>query len=858
MSRRTFNPGSIHVYVWYAATSGLTKCIWQSAISQHQFYLDRKQARLRGQAQHRTLKEIARDLTRSSASLSSASSASNVSLSGSSHSVAVSGSIAGHEHETELTEEARRARMEMVAALKARREALEEKLKEKKSLLKEVCLKEGELTGELPPEIPLAPGEPLPVIRRRVGTEFQISESLMDKTGGSERDGEQLAQLELELEIQSKITSAQLKLANDTSARKNVRRQRKISYNQCQKKLKELEFKVASMKHAANAGKKKPVKVVNRTGKEEMRRGISVPDLDSAPHMEHPSLDVSLSNATVSPRSCPSSPRKQPLGLPQPPQPRPTQHQHPKTVTQPRQDSGYIPSSVYLRSSYRAKQYPTLSTGNKTHNHRHSQFEPHSSAHASTLPSPYKNKFELNAGCDSPVGLYNCPQQRTSQAFSSLDDLDGLAAMSAPPTRREPGHTHYPSLERSARKKTRAGPLPSAHTLTGQSVASLGRTDGRSLEQVAGARQTGRAGLAPDIAAREQALDDLVYRTHQTTLRNTDEYPRVIPRPGFADEVDGGSYPLPLPARRTTLLPGQTYPEPSLPAAQVLGGDSPLLPVFPQHRHPASLPRHGQTMTVHARKVETTFGLNDSVHTAPIPETTRGSPKPSWSQEGDEPKPPLFPKQYYLKQRSLTEPTSDSPAVPRKLKPSLGGPAHHSPAGPASLATSSSLSAASENNNSFDTPPASEAHHSPHIGAFVPYRETSKPFEMSDFYKYSTKFRKTSASSLTADSDSPQLPGSQSPRSGSASQRSSTSRESCLSVPPELPAKPAVLSPPGTVTAIPALARLKPGSRQGSKESLADAFSTEMLAWYEQKQTIKPPTSQANGGPASNKPATLV
>ena len=42
----------------------------------------------------------------------------------------------------------------------------------------------------------------------------------MDKTGSSEREGEQIAQLELELEIQSKITSAQLKLANDTSARK--------------------------------------------------------------------------------------------------------------------------------------------------------------------------------------------------------------------------------------------------------------------------------------------------------------------------------------------------------------------------------------------------------------------------------------------------------------------------------------------------------------------------------------------------------------------------------------------------------------------------------------------------------------
>ena len=69
----------------------------------------------------------------------------------------------------------------------------------------------------------------------------------MDKTGFCERVGEQLAQLELELEIQSKITSAQLKLANHTSVRKNVRRQQKISYYQFQKKLKELEFKVASM-----------------------------------------------------------------------------------------------------------------------------------------------------------------------------------------------------------------------------------------------------------------------------------------------------------------------------------------------------------------------------------------------------------------------------------------------------------------------------------------------------------------------------------------------------------------------------------------------------------------------------------
>ena len=105
--------------------------------------------------------------------------------------------------ENELTEDAKRAKAEMVAALKARREALEEKAREKRALLKEICIKEGELTGELPPEIPLAPGEPLPVIRRRIGTEFQISERLLNTAASPEE--EQLAQLELELEIQSKV-----------------------------------------------------------------------------------------------------------------------------------------------------------------------------------------------------------------------------------------------------------------------------------------------------------------------------------------------------------------------------------------------------------------------------------------------------------------------------------------------------------------------------------------------------------------------------------------------------------------------------------------------------------------------------
>ena len=107
------------------------------------------------------------------------------------------------------------------------------------------------MTGELPPEIPLAPGEPVPAIRRRVGTEFALSEkidALLFKPEQSPED-EMLAKLELEYEIQSKITSAALKIASDSAAAKSVRKQRKTSYQQSQKKLREIEAKLDRLKN---------------------------------------------------------------------------------------------------------------------------------------------------------------------------------------------------------------------------------------------------------------------------------------------------------------------------------------------------------------------------------------------------------------------------------------------------------------------------------------------------------------------------------------------------------------------------------------------------------------------------------
>lgn len=120
----------------------------------------------------------------------------------------------------------------------------------------------------------------------------------------------------------------------------------------------------------------------------------------------------------------------------------------------PRVVSGYVPNPLYLRSSYRSRQYPTLTTPAGSSKSFYnliwtrikidilncfkgivrgpSEFSPIvNTANVKTLPSsPYRNKYEVpNIQTNSPVGLYNIPQQRTSQAFSSMDDLDGMASV---------------------------------------------------------------------------------------------------------------------------------------------------------------------------------------------------------------------------------------------------------------------------------------------------------------------------------------------------------------------------------------------------------------------------------------------
>ena len=152
----------------------------------------------------------------------------------------------------------------------------------------------------------------------------------------------------------------------------------------------------------------------------------------------------------------------------------------------------------------------------------------------------------------------------------------------------------------------------------------------------------------------------------------------------------------------------------------------------------------------------------------------------------------------------------ESPAVDRRSKPKM------------------------EEENSFEQPQSQSTQAQPPM-KYVPYVETTKPFEMSDFYKYSTKYKKSKngseSSSSTSSNDNnnkpPELPAKNSPAKGG-------------SAPPPPPPPPKKISSLTT-------------SDQVVSKDLGDAFSSEMLQWYKNsQQRPKKPNED------SNKPATLV
>lgn len=142
------------------------------------------------------------------------------------------------------TEEALTSRLQW---LRQRRQALQEKLILKNNELKNLCIDEAELTGILPAEIPLEPGESPPSFRRRVGTTFTYPANLINKLKTTE--AEECA-LESERQIQIGIAEAAFGKFNDPAESKAVRRKYRLIYQQSQKRLQELDTRLSFIRQS--------------------------------------------------------------------------------------------------------------------------------------------------------------------------------------------------------------------------------------------------------------------------------------------------------------------------------------------------------------------------------------------------------------------------------------------------------------------------------------------------------------------------------------------------------------------------------------------------------------------------------
>ena len=63
----------------------------------------------------------------------------------------------------------------------------------------------------------------------------------------SPQEEDQLSKLEIDYELQKKITEAALKLAKDPTVAKSVRRKRKQSYNKAQQKVRKIGLVIPCM-----------------------------------------------------------------------------------------------------------------------------------------------------------------------------------------------------------------------------------------------------------------------------------------------------------------------------------------------------------------------------------------------------------------------------------------------------------------------------------------------------------------------------------------------------------------------------------------------------------------------------------
>ncbi|CDR32617.1 FERM domain-containing protein [Caenorhabditis elegans] len=260
------------------------RTVWMSAIAQHRFFLERKELKKKGHhhsrnavVDHQELTEKLNRLTSTSSlgsslpSLSSLHSNSSIGTmpsakigDGSTSSLPMSSAkpMSTQTSEPQLpdvpepneslhnkTIDEFQKDQEKCDRLKARKAELEMRLRQKMQELKDVCVEEGDITGEMPVEINdvVLPGDDFPRLKRRVGTAYSIPDELIkaDKA-------DKMSQLETDVELHRRIVAAASRLATDKNTNKSVRKKRQKDLQAARLRLNRLEQGLQQMRHSAS------------------------------------------------------------------------------------------------------------------------------------------------------------------------------------------------------------------------------------------------------------------------------------------------------------------------------------------------------------------------------------------------------------------------------------------------------------------------------------------------------------------------------------------------------------------------------------------------------------------------------
>uniref|UniRef100_A0A5S6R1H8 FERM domain-containing protein n=1 Tax=Trichuris muris TaxID=70415 RepID=A0A5S6R1H8_TRIMR len=455
LSRRAFVPSSLHVLVYICDTPQLCKNLWSLAIAQHQFYLDTKTVVKKDKAvQLKLINTVLEGLNRLPLNQGELSNNSTSDLGSS-----VSSQSLRSLHNLCNADEELAKESEYYRQLQNKRQALELLLREKLKDLKNICVQEGNITGEIPTELyrALAPGEAEPKIRRRVGTSFSIASDLVNKLVTIDR----IAHLEANVEVKRKIVAGHQKLASDPSVSSIVRRRRRQDLKQAIQQLQQLEqelhemyirapkYRVASgpvcieYSHSPFKGTRLQVSKICRQASGNVVRCSADAEYNERVvcyRSRDGSLPCSFSNVgstLVTGTSGPAGPKS--VSIPNSPNLNARAAGQGRTHSWRQPLGGYRPCISY-QSTYRQQNFPTLI--NQAANEPYHRLPPLNASLSSSFHS--LRSAESSSAIDerdviaplrpfakaSPdagghrIGSYNVPQQRTSWDHECLEQMN--------------------------------------------------------------------------------------------------------------------------------------------------------------------------------------------------------------------------------------------------------------------------------------------------------------------------------------------------------------------------------------------------------------------------------------------------